>query len=522
MNTRYRYLILSLVSFTVGCGRGNEPIGVTAQAQLVDNQLADIDLAIPVPYGYGNYCSITNSQGAWWLYAAQAGEDACWWAQALFGADGTIQRAGLWATTGDNNVMVQCDGTLYLYRGSGRAPIDQAQAQVNVDHSNCVFTIAPVVLPIFTTPIDSFVYSDPPSVPNFDRGYPIAGYYYQLPWDPRSFGQGWGVDTWQSKYCPTIGGIPGDPPNTPCNTNADCGGFFASACQHVVPWDQKHCVTPRCSGVAFDRTGTERGYLTGKNGGNTQEPGAPNVMEDAYDWNQPDGTPLLAMADGVVAFSGCRDYLNQGPYPDTASARQIANCQEELYIEHEVGTGRYAEHFIAVYHHMDWYYPLATTGTQVHRGDVVGYVGTSGASGSYHLDLSVFRTTNLSGGRGYKFVAEPTLYGACTQSSDCNVNGATTYRCFNPMSSSACKTSSCNCVSWFGLNGNPGVIDPYGWNAPSGIDPAAWMFLGQNDWTLPAGITSDGAFSIDLMDPYSNPRPNLALPLPPTVGFPLY
>ena len=516
MVRRLRLVLFILIPMAAACGGElPEPIGLTAQAQLVDNQLPDISPAIPVPSGYGTYCSITTGTGGWWLGVEGQGGDPCGHLQKNNGASGTIQRAGLWSLNHTNNAILSCSGVLLLYEGQGSTPMDSLYATATAKgYKNCVFTVAPKALPIFTTPIRATSYNYGYSVPNFDRGGSL--------WDPRMFGQDWG-DSFQKQYCSSFGGIPGQASNQACNSNADCTSWFATSCQHEVPWDQKHCVTPRCSGVAFDRSGTERAYSsTCTTFGCNFEPAGPNAFEGAYDWGQPDGTPLLAMADGVVAFSGCRDYQNKGPYPATVAAEKAANCQEELFVEHQVGVGRYAEHFIAAYHHMDWAYPMAATGTIVHRGDVIGYIGTSGNSGGDHLDLSVSRTTNLSAGRSYQFVAEPTYYSACKTAADCNTSGATTYSCkppaANPSLNCASSFYGCNCVSSYGANGNPGVIDPYGWGAPSGFDPQSWMFLGQSDGTLPAGVTSDGALSINLMDASAWPVPYYHYPLPPSVG----
>jgi hypothetical protein len=292
----------------------------------------------------------------------------------------------------------------------------------------------------------------------------------------------------------------------------------------VVPWDQKHCVTPRCSAVAFDRTGTERAYSSNCSGfGCNFESLGPNAFEGAYDWDQPHDTPLISMADGVVRFSGCRDWLtrvlSRRPLPPSKSP--TANKKSMSSTKSAPGN---MPSISSPHIHMDWNQPLAPIGTIVHRGDIIGYVGSTGASSGDHLDLSVFRLTNLTGGRSYSFVAEPTFYSACNTPNDCNTGGATTYSCFPPASNPYlnCATSGygCNCVSAYGLNGNPGMIDMYGWAAPSGFDPQSWMFLGQPDGTLPAGISSDGALSINLMDPVTWPLWYWHIPLPPTSGPP--
>ena len=60
----------------------------------------------PVPPGYGHYCSVSYPGGGW-AFATLSGTDTdpC---QDLLQSSwgGTIQRAGLWATKGDNNVLV--------------------------------------------------------------------------------------------------------------------------------------------------------------------------------------------------------------------------------------------------------------------------------------------------------------------------------------------------------------------------------------------------------------------------------
>ncbi len=206
--------------------------------------------------------------------------------------------------------------------------------------------------------------------------------------------------------------------------------------------------------------------------------------EAAYDWTMARDTPIIAMADGVVRGAQAR------PLPGLTP-------QLEVFIESQVGTGTYAEHFVAAYHHMDpapfsvdpvkmnqiiqhittwnagWAalgkpaLPLAPPGTVVKRGDVVGYNGTSGNSSSYHLDLSVHRLTNLSDARAYAFKSSP-----------------------DPA------------VFPNGINGWPGQIDPFGWAAPAGIDPLAFRFLDKLTEANPIHL---GAFSINL---WANPPPD--------------
>jgi murein DD-endopeptidase MepM/ murein hydrolase activator NlpD len=237
-------------------------------------------------------------------------------------------------------------------------------------------------------------------------------------------------------------------------------------------WDTSQFGMPGTGqACAVDRTGSEKRTLSNGTCVNTSASGF-NAFEPAYDWSMAKDAPILAAADGVVRASYARH---------TAPMCNGSN-QLELFIETQVGTGRYAEHFVMAYHHMNpspavasWGgKPMVPDGTTVHKGDVVAYNGTSGCSGGPHLDFMVFRLTNLTGARAYTFQSLDTLYAA---------DGVTVID--GPS----------------GVNGWQGQIDPFGWAAPRGVDPGAYMHIGEGPTSdQPAAIVNGGAFSINLWD----------------------
>ncbi len=512
MKLRSLLALASIVPLAaVACSSANPSVrGIevgTSEEELIVTHLPDV-LATPLPDGFGTYCSSTDSAGNWALGQLGPGGDPCG-DMAKQGVGGVVKRAGYWSTKRTNNVLVTCDGLVYMYRGTGTDPIDWAFNAVNVAGTkNCIFTIAPLALPMFGSPIAMSGVSMP-SVFNYDA--------YMKPWKPTMFGQT-ADSTQASSPCGSGKGTPGDPANPTCTTDASCGS--GKICRRNAPWDPKTCINPRCAGVTFDRTGKERAFATTCSSDtnvwdcNQQSEGGSIVSnEGAYDWSLPAGTKLIAVADGIVRGSTCRDVHDNG-------GGAAGDCQEELFIESQIGTGTYAEHVIAAYHHMDWngkvykdsssiWHPLPPVGHIVHRGDVVGIVGNSGTSSppgqNIHLDFSVTRLTNLTGARFYWFHTQPTSYGTCNTAADC---GETGYTC----------TGNHNCQSFSGVNGYPGLIDPYGWAAPQQIDPGAWMFLG---FKSPFGndqVPDNGAFSINL---FRTPG-TFDWPLPPTVGPVVY
>lgn len=347
----------------------------------------------PVPPGYGHYCSITYPSGGW-AFATLAGTNTDPCGDLLKSAPGgTIQRAGLWATKGDNNVLVRCDGDLRILRDIGSKATGVAYNN-SAGKKNCVFTVAPTKLPVFGYPYGKTTSSQihPSDDVTVARGFDYDIYNQSL--KASDFGQ---------------------------------------------PAGHSHAVgEPNW----IDREGRQRcSDYKDENGNNKHSDG-----EGAYDLLMPAGKPITSMATGIVRSAGWRDVSAYGCGSDK---------QGEVYIEHRVGTGKYAERFISYYAHMSTI--SVKTGDNVTRGQKIGVAGNTGCSSGNHLHYSVLRLTNLSGHRSYTFQTT---------------------------------------VAGHGVNGIHGVIDPFGWAAPKHIDPWAWKFLDfEGDSN---SLKNPGAFSIYL------------------------
>src|SRR5262249_45827083 len=83
------------------------------------------------------------------------------------------------------------------------------------------------------------------------------------------------------------------------------------------------------------------------------------------DFAAPLGTPVRAVADGVVSFAGW--------------ARQLGRC---VRIDHE---GALA----SAYGHLSSIAPVVEPGTTVSQGEVIGYVGASGLATGPHLHFAL-------------------------------------------------------------------------------------------------------------------------------------
>lgn len=347
----------------------------------------------PVPTGYGRYCSIVYEGGLWALGVLPgATSDPCAQLRTT-SPGGTIARAGLWHTTGENNVMVRCGTDLRLYRAAGGAASKIAYDEA-LGKKDCVFVISPVRLPIFALPYGktTSTQTSPSADVSVARGFDYN--VYNVPINVSMFGRTQAAGT--------------------------------------------------TTAIWVDRTGRQRDYAAVNDQGNAYRADG----EAAYDLVMPGGKPLHSVAAGVVRGARWRDVSQ-------------FNCgndkQGEIYIEHQVGTGEYAERFITYYAHGSKH--DVADGAQVTRGQKIGEVGNTGCSGGNHLHISVLRTTNLSGRRWSIFALTPDAYG---------------------------------------INNINGIIDPFGWAAPQHIDPWAWMALGDRTDPYVGAIRDPGAFSIDL------------------------
>ncbi|MBX7172331.1 MAG: M23 family metallopeptidase [Pyrinomonadaceae bacterium] len=195
---------------------------------------------------------------------------------------------------------------------------------------------------------------------------------------------------------------------------------------------------PPEAGSMIDRTGKRLCYGNGHN---------------AHDWVMPSGTPLYAVAKGIVRVSRWRDVSMFGGY----CAQK--NPQAEIYVEHQVGDGVYAEKFFTYYAHGSTL--NVQPGQVVEKGQLVGLSGDSGCSTTAHLHFGVNRTTNLSGYYSINFGFSDTGYG---------------------------------------ITRIEGAIDPFGWVAPQGVDPRAWRFLGNHPDPYVGTVSNPGAFSIYLWE----------------------
>jgi murein DD-endopeptidase MepM/ murein hydrolase activator NlpD len=126
--------------------------------------------------------------------------------------------------------------------------------------------------------------------------------------------------------------------------------------------------------------------------------------------------------------------------------------QGEIYVEHQIGWGNYAERFLTYYAHLSKI--DVKKGDRVTSGQVIGQSGDSGCSSDPHLHFAVARTTNLSG----YYRLDPTYP-----------------------------------LSGYGISAPHGFIDPFHWTAPRGVNPGAWIALGdQWDGILNTNVKNAG------------------------------
>lgn len=111
---------------------------------------------------------------------------------------------------------------------------------------------------------------------------------------------------------------------------------------------------------------------------------------DGHDWAVPEGTPLLAVADGEVVTAGLEPPFVCGSRGEVSALI--------VRLRHETGSGEPIE---SLYKHLSRV--DVTAGQRVRAGQVLGLSGQTGCASGPHLHFSVFR----SGPDGRMVVVDP-------------------------------------------------------------------------------------------------------------------
>lgn len=135
----------------------------------------------------------------------------------------------------------------------------------------------------------------------------------------------------------------------------------------------------------FDHGAVARGRALMRNGGVTWGIEA----HHAYDFPMPEGTPLLAMADGVVVKAG-----DLGP--KRCMGGGTARTSVELRVLHEAPDGR---QWVSIFEHLSRLH--VAQGDRVTAGAIVALSGNTGCSTDPHLHLEVHRVTDPATRKGH-------------------------------------------------------------------------------------------------------------------------
>ena len=218
------------------------------------------------------------------------------------------------------------------------------------------------------------------------------------------------------------------------------------------------------------------------------------AIEFAHDFNinggmeglSGEGTEVYAMFSGTVVNNGIAVPTNPDNYKEVIGSRDrdivATGCrgactphQGEIYIQHYAGSDPvYREGFVSYYAHLRR--RLVVDGQTVKAGQLIGFMGRSGAAGGPHLHIGVFRTSNSNAHqvgnlqRGY------------------HVNFQTTTSVVNPSGNN---------------QSNFNAIDFFGWANGSAFDPSAYV-----DWNTDTGLQflGKGAWSANLFKPNESPH----------------
>jgi hypothetical protein len=404
----------------VTCKSGQSPVitaGVCSHGAILGLDTLPI-AQNPEPPSMGHYCNTIAADNTWGFGYTGATTLATSCADLQLAAAAvpittTVVRAGLFSKTGTNDVLARCNNGTTLLSGVGAQPLLDTYNGLGHTANACVITVSPRQMPVFKAPF-------PPStwaVGATNRGYRLGHVFDH---------------------------------SQPCNTGD-------TACTSVCPGGL-------CS-FNLSSFGTGPGSTVDLNNKGQAIPA--QVNQSGYDFLLTEGTPLLAMANGTVIDAGSRG----------RDISQLSNAgttyQNEVMIRYDIGTdAMYQESFVAYHAHLSQ--RLVQSGQTVKAGQVIGYVGMSGAASEPHVHFALTRLSNVNATKA----GMPQL-GRMINTFASNLNSGTGV---NP-------------------SGNVGLVDPYGWRS-GGFDPWGYFFARMDNST---GSTGMGAWSPTVWSPSETP-----------------
>ncbi len=347
------------------------------------------------PPNMARYCNVQWSDGTWGF--KWTGTDPCGdlLDQKPF-TQGWIVRAGLYSTTGGNNVLVKCSDGGVMMGATGSAVLQSAYNAVGKTTNRCIFQVSADAYPLF-----DHMWDPAYEVPDRTAGPFVHNRVAAV--DLAQFG------------LQESGDVDGDT----CNDPPGMG------------W--------------VDRFGHDVGCW----------------RETAYDTALDEGRPLLAPAGGVVVAGGSRvrDIRVLG---NTTNNGGGSPNQQELYVKYSLGSDpTYRETWVVYYAHVRK--RLVVDGQTVKPGQILGYVGASGATSGYgHLHVGVYRLTNTN---AHGWVTPWDGYHVDFYPDETDGSGVNT--------------------------GIANTVDPLGWANGNGFDPWAYSEWGNGN----------GAWSANLFKP---------------------
>lgn len=306
--------------------------------------------------GVSYYCSKVWPQTNGWMFH-YGDADPC-----ADSAGGSVQRAGMYSTWGQNHVVVSCDpGLVKPFHGAGSAPLDAAYqwAANNQSSGGCVFSVAPASLPIFGWPFLDFPALGPVT---HLTGFDFARVPYNM-LDVSTFGQ----------------------PGSASATIVDFQGRDRSA-GFIDDHDAQDWIMPRGLPLLAPADGQvlSAGFWSGsyKKGVDCCDFSAQNSCANA---NMPDcgdeGEIILRHVVAAPNGNGMYDewFATGFFHLQSIVPAVLANCS--VPPPHGNGTGD------------------CSPGITVHKGDIIGYAGNRadpGGSSAPHLHFAVWRLTNTA------------------------------------------------------------------------------------------------------------------------------
>lgn len=150
----YTSIPVATLASVLALGCSDDEFSEDGSGLAAEDEDPEVSFRDALPSGYSRYCSVRWPNGDWAV--SHGSSDPCGDIESTEPAGFSVERAGIYSTTGMNNVVMRCAQIVWAGRAWDSSVLIMGEGYAN-EHglTHCTMTVAPANLPVFDAPFSN-------------------------------------------------------------------------------------------------------------------------------------------------------------------------------------------------------------------------------------------------------------------------------------------------------------------------------------------------------------------------------